>query len=114
MPGAGAPGIGANADDAGASGESSGTSNDAAADMAAAARIAEVDQQPDGAPDRQHQLRDQRQVDDTGRCSRRSPAGATIQTAGVRNGRLRPGSFLRSTSTESATIAKANKVPEFE
>ena len=35
--------------------------------------------------------------------------GAIIPTAGVRNGRLRPGSVRRSTSTEIATIMKANK-----
>ena len=48
--------------------------DDAAADMAAAAAVAEIDQQADGAPDGQHQHRERRQVEDRGRCSRGSPA----------------------------------------
>jgi hypothetical protein len=41
-------------------------------------------------------------------------SGEMIATAGVRNGRFRPGSRLRRTSTANATMANANKVPEFE
>ena len=41
-------------------------------------------------------------------------SGATIYTAGVRNGRLRPGSVLRSTITDTATMKKAKSVPELE
>ena len=41
-------------------------------------------------------------------------SGATTQTIGVRNGRLRDGSVLRSTITDTATIRKANSVPELE
>ncbi len=38
----------------------------------------------------------------------------TTYTAGQRNGRSRPGSVRRSTITDTATIAKANKVPLLE
>src|SRR5437763_2853159 len=41
-------------------------------------------------------------------------AGFLFGTAGVRNGRLRPGSVRRRTSTEIATIMNANNVPELE
>ena len=41
-------------------------------------------------------------------------SGATTHTTGVRNWRSRSGSLMRSTITASATIAKANSVPEFE
>ena len=41
------------------------------------------------------------------------PDGAVNHTAGTVNGRARPGSFTRSTSTPAHTSAKANSVPMF-
>ena len=76
--------------------------------------VEEVDQQPDRAPDRQHQDRDAAAARNQPDTQPMIASGATTHTHGVRNGRWRLGSVLRSTITASATMKNANNVPELE